>query len=131
RIILAKPLTFVNEAGKSIYQIKEGYQIDSSEMIVISDDADLTLGKLRIAGKGGDGGHKGLRSIIQSLKTMEIPRLRVGVGRPEGNMELRNYVLEEFASLERQIIKEVIERASQAIRVIITQGMQEAMRKYN
>jgi PTH1 family peptidyl-tRNA hydrolase len=131
RIILAKPLTFVNEAGKSIYQFKEGYQIEPSEMIVISDDADLTLGKLRLASKGGDGGHKGLRSIIQSLKTMEVPRLRVGIGRPDDDMELKDYVLQEFASLERQIIKEAIERASQAIETMIFQGIQKAMKEYN
>jgi len=80
RVILAKPLTFVNEAGRSLYQIKEGYQIEPSKMIIISDDVDLKLGKLRIASKGGDGGHKGLRSIIESLQTREIPRLRVGIG---------------------------------------------------
>jgi len=130
-VILARPLTFVNEAGKSICQIKESYQIDPSEMIVISDDADLTLGRLRIAGKGGDGGHKGLRSIIQALKTEEIPRLRVGIGRPEGDMELRDYVLEEFAPQEREVIEEVIERASQAIEAIILQGIQKAMKEYN
>ncbi|RLE07589.1 aminoacyl-tRNA hydrolase, partial [Candidatus Aerophobetes bacterium] len=131
RVILAKPLTFVNEAGRSLYQIKEGYQIEPSKMIIISDDVDLKLGKLRIASKGGDGGHKGLRSIIESLQTREIPRLRVGIGRPEGEMELRDYVLEEFTPPQRQVIEEAIERASQAIRVMITQGIQEAMREYN
>jgi len=131
RIILAKPLTFVNEAGRSISRIKEGYQMDTSEMIVISDDADLTLGKIRIATKGGDGGHKGLRSIIQSLGTKEIPRLRIGIGRPEGRMELRDYVLQEFSSHQKQVIEEAIERASQAIEVIILQGIQEAMNRYN
>jgi len=131
RVILAKPLTFVNEAGRCIYQLKENYQMDTSELIVVSDDADLSLGKLRIASRGGDGGHKGLKSIIQSLRTEEIPRLRIGIGRPESNMELRDYVLEEFTSEQRQIIEEATERASQAIEVIILQGIQEAMMEYN
>ncbi len=131
RVILAKPLTFVNEAGKSIYQIKEDYGIEPFETMIISDDADLRLGKLRIAGSGGDGGHRGLRSIIQTLQTKEIPRLRIGIGRPEDRMELRDYVLTEFTPPERQIIEETIERACQVIRVMITRGLGEAMGKYN
>jgi len=130
-VLLAKPLTFVNAAGISLFQIKQKCEINLENIMVISDDVDLELGKLRLACKGGDGGHKGLRSIIQSLQTEEFPRLRIGIGRPEESVDLKEYVLGEFASSEKKIIEEAINRASQAVKMVIEQGIDEAMRHFN
>ncbi len=130
-VILAKPLTFVNVAGESLYQIKQSYRLTCQDLILISDDVDLDLGRLRIGSKGGDGGHKGLRSVIRSLGTNLIPRLRIGIGRPSEEGDLKEYVLGEFKVSEKEVIEAAINRASEAIETIISQGIDKAMSKYN
>ena len=99
--------------------------------MVISDDINLEPGQLRISRSGSDGGHRGLRSIIESLGTEEFPRLRIGVGMPGGKKELVDYVLSEFREREWEIIEQAIERATQALGVIIVGGIDKAMREYN
>ena len=99
--------------------------------MVISDDVNLELGKLRLARRGGDGGHKGLRSIIEFLGTEEFPRLRIGIDRPEQKIELKEYVLGEFTFREKKVIEETISRASQAVEMVIRQGIDETMKHYN
>jgi len=99
--------------------------------MVISDDVNLELGKLRLARRGGDGGHKGLRSIIEFLGTEEFPRLRLGIDRPEEKVELKEYVLGEFSFREKKVIEEAINRASQAVEMVIGQGIDETMKYYN
>lgn len=130
-VILAKPLTFVNAAGESLYQIKQSYRVNCKDIILISDDVDLDLGRLRIAGEGGDGGHKGLKSVIRSLGTNLIPRLRIGIGRPNEEVDLKEYVLGEFNAREKKVIEAAIDRASEGIETIISQGIDKAMNKYN
>ncbi|MCD6317491.1 aminoacyl-tRNA hydrolase [Candidatus Aerophobetes bacterium] len=130
-IILCKPLTFVNESGASLKEVKAYYQLNLEDIIVISDDADLPLGRIRIAKRGGSGGHKGLKSIIQSLETENFPRLRIGIGRPSEKMGLRDYVLEEFTPLEWEIMELIIQKVTLAIETIFTQGLDEAMQEYN
>jgi PTH1 family peptidyl-tRNA hydrolase len=130
-VILAKPLTFVNAAGESLYQIKQSYRVNCGDIILISDDVDLDLGRLRISSKGGDGGHKGLRSVIRSLGTNLIPRLRIGIGRPNEEVNLKEFVLGEFNAREKKVMEVAIDRASQAIEMIISQGIDKTMSKYN
>ena len=131
KILLAKPLTFVNEAGKSLAEIKRGYGLSIQDILILGDDADLELGKLRISKKGGDGGHKGLRSIIQSLGTEEFPRLRVGIGRPGQDEDIIQFVLGEFTSREKKIVQDAVERAAQAAKVLVSHSIEEAMTQYN
>lgn len=131
QVFLVKPLTFVNAAGISLFQIKQKHETSLEDIMVISDDVDLELAKLRLARKGGDGGHKGLRSIIEFLGTEEFPRLRIGIGRPRQKIELKEYVLGEFTSREKKIIEEAISKASQAVEMVIRQGIDETMRHYN
>jgi len=131
QVFLVKPLTFVNAAGISLFQIKQKHEISLKDIMVISDDVDLELGKLRLARKGGDGGHKGLRSIIEFLGTEEFLRLRIGIGRPQEKIELKEYVLGEFTSREKKIIEEAISKAGQAVEMVIRQGIDETMRHYN
>ena len=130
KILLAKPLTFVNEAGKSLIEIRRGYNLRTQDILVINDDADLELGRLRISKKGGDGGHKGLRSIIESLGIQEVPRLRVGIGRPEEE-DLTQFVLGEFTPQEKKVITDTVDRAAQAVGVLLKQSIEETMRQYN
>jgi len=131
KIILVKPLCFVNEAGKSLYEVKQNYEVKNQDIIVISDDVDLERGRIRITAGGGDGGHKGLRSIVQCLGTSNIPRIRIGIGRPEEKIGLRDYVLGKFTLQEREMIEESIRRATEAIKVIVLEGIEEAMREFN
>ena len=131
RIVLVKPLTFVNRSGISLVQILNSYGLDPVDIVVISDDINLQPGQLRISRSGSDGGHRGLRSIIESLGTEEFPRLRIGVGMPGGEKELVDYVLSEFREREWKIIEQAIERAIQALGVIVVGGIDKAMREYN
>jgi len=130
-VFLVKPLTFVNAAGVSLLQLKQKYKTSLEDIMVISDDVNLELGKLRLARRGGDGGHKGLRSIIEFLETEEFPRLRIGIDRPAQKIELKEYVLGEFTFREKKVIEETISRASQAVEMVIKQGIDETMKLYN
>lgn len=130
-VFLVKPLTLVNAAGVSLLQLKQKHKTSLEDIMVISDDVNLELGKLRLARKGGDGGHKGLRSIIESLGTEEFPRLRIGIDRPQQKIELKGYVLGEFTLREKKVIEETISRASQAVEMVIRQGIDETMKLYN
>ncbi len=130
-VFLVKPLTFVNAAGVSLLLLKQKHKTSLEEIVVISDDVNLELGKLRLARRGGDGGHKGLRSIIEFLGTKEFPRLRIGIDRPGQKIELKEFVLGEFSCREKKVIEETISRASQAVEVVIRQGIDEAMKLYN
>ncbi len=130
-IFLVKPLTLVNAAGVSLLQLKQKHEVSLEDIMVISDDVNLELGKLRLARRGGDGGHKGLRSIIEFLGTEEFPRLRLGIDRPEEKVELKEYVLGEFTFRENKVIEETISRASQAVEMVIRQGIDETMKHYN
>ena len=130
-VFLVKPLTLVNAAGVSLLQLKQKHEVSLEDIMVISDDVNLELGKLRLARRGGDGGHKGLRSIIEFLGTEEFPRLRLGIDRPEQKIELQEYVLGEFTFREKKVIEEAINRASQAVEMVIRQGIDETMKHYN
>ncbi len=130
-VFLVKPLTLVNAAGLSLLQLKQKHKISLEDIMVISDDVNLELGKLRLARRGGDGGHKGLRSIIEFLETEEFPRLRIGIDRPEQKIELKEYVLGEFTFREKKVIEEAINEASQAVGMLIRQGIDETMKLYN
>lgn len=130
-VFLVKPLTLVNAAGISLLQLKQKHEVSLEDIMVISDDVNLELGKLRLARRGGDGGHKGLRSIIEFLGTEEFPRLRLGIDRPEEKVELKEYVLGEFTFREKKVIEETISRASQAVEMVIRQGIDETMKHYN
>ncbi len=130
-VFLVKPLTFVNAAGISLLQLRQKHKTSLEDIMVISDDVNLELGKLRLARRGGDGGHKGLRSIIEFLGTEEFPRLRLGIDRPDGKVELQEYVLGEFTFREKKVIEEAINRASQAVEMVIRHGIDETMKHYN
>jgi len=130
-VFLVKPLTLVNAAGVSLLQLKQKHEVSLEDIMVISDDVNLELGKLRLARRGGDGGHKGLRSIIEFLGTEEFPRLRLGIDRPEEKVELKEYVLGEFTFREKKVIEETISRASQAVEMVIRQGIDETMKHCN
>ena len=130
-IILAQPLTFMNNSGVAAASLVKGLKVPLKNLIVVCDDIDLPIGRIRIRRKGGSGGHKGLESIIQNLKSNEFPRLRLGIGRPPQGMDPKEYVLQDFTREENLLVKEAIDRAGEALIFLVEEGITPAMNKYN
>lgn len=129
KVILLKPLTYMNLSGESIREISNFYKIDNKNIIVIYDDISLDVGRMRIRPKGSAGGHNGIKSIIANLGTEEFPRIKVGVGQPKGN--LVSHVLGKFSKEERDILEKVIEASEKAALCIMDKGANDAMNKFN
>jgi PTH1 family peptidyl-tRNA hydrolase len=131
-VVLAKPMTYMNNSGLAAGWLARYYKIPHNRVLVIYDDIALPLGRLRIRGKGSDGGHNGLTSIIQHLGTQHFPRLRIGVDRPVqvGHRQI-DWVLGRFTKEERLVMDEVIPRATEAIEAVLRDGIDRAMNRYN
>ena len=129
--LLAKPQTFMNLSGKAVAPLARFYKIPPERLLVVYDDLDLPLGKLRLRPKGGHGGHKGMRSVIESLGTQEFPRLRVGIGRPPGRMDAADYVLHPFTKAELEVVEPALERGVDGILRWIENGLNDAMNFVN
>jgi len=134
KIILARPQTFMNESGRAVFAIAFFYKIKADDIWVIYDDLDLPLGKIRIRLGGSSGGHKGVQSIIDNLKTDNFVRFRIGIT-PTGPGALKipaeKFVLQKFRKGEKENIIKTIHRAAEAIRFALKKGIKEAMNKYN
>lgn len=128
-VVLAKPLSFMNLSGQAVQAFAAFYKVTTSDLLVIVDDAELPLGRLRARKAGGAGGHNGLKSVIDCLGTQEFPRLRVGVGRGPG--ELANHVLGRFRAEEQDVISAAVRRAADATEVFIAKGIEPAMNAFN
>lgn len=131
RIILLKPQTFMNLSGRSVSELISFYKVKPEDVIVIHDDMDLPLGKIRLRNKGSAGGHNGMRSIIADLGTEDFWRLKFGVGRPPAGWDPARYVLSAFTENEIQLLEESLERAEKAISLWITGDSVKAMNLYN
>jgi len=137
QLLLAKPKTFVNLSGDTVACLVRKHKIPLSDLLVIYDDLDLPLGKIRLRQSGGSGGHKGMNSIISALGSEDFPRIRVGIGRPQVEEQsiseeaIVNYVLSDFSPQEEATIKPVIATVSEAIDCFLTQGIVAAMSKFN
>lgn len=132
KCILAKPQTYMNLSGECVRELLNFYKADGTrELIVISDDVSLEPGQLRIRKKGSAGGHNGLKNIIAHLGHDQFIRVRIGVGEKPGNRDLADYVLSRFLPKEREAVEESQDRAVEAIRMILEQGADAAMNRYN
>ncbi len=131
RVVLAKPITFMNESGLAVVQLMRYFKVPLEQLLVISDDLDLPLGALRIRPGGGPGGQKGVASIIKRLGTDQFARMRLGIGRPPGQMDPADYVLEKFLPSELEIQKMVLDQAGQAARSFVLDGLTPTMNKFN
>ena len=129
KVVLLKPLTYMNLSGQSIAPAANFYKIPADHVIVISDDISLPLGKLRVRGSGSAGGHNGLKNIIAHLGTDAFPRVKVGVGAPEH--DIVDWVIGPFTANERKVIDGVLDRALGAAECIITDGVSAAQNRYN
>ncbi|MDU7066425.1 MAG: aminoacyl-tRNA hydrolase [Clostridium perfringens] len=129
KVILLKPLTYMNLSGESIRELANFYKLEDNEIIVVYDDISLDIGRLRIREKGSAGGHNGIKSIIQNLGGDKFPRVKVGVGQPKDN--LVNHVLGKFSKEDREHIEKVIPVVSDAIVEIVKNDAKESMNKFN
>ncbi len=131
RVILAKPQTYVNESGQAVGAAARFYKVTAGHVLVIYDDLDLPQGTIRLRPRGSAGGHNGIKSIIDHLGTQGFPRVRVGIGRPPGQMEPKDYVLQDFGDDERAAMQEVYDRVGEAVETFICHGIREAMNEFN
>lgn len=128
-VILAKPMTYMNNSGTAIAALVNRFEIPLTELCVVYDDVHLDIGVIRIRQKGSDGGQKGMQSIIHHLGTTAFPRLRIGIGEPVGH--LVDYVLTEFSETEEIEIGHTIERAVDAVETFVTDDILTAMNRFN
>ncbi len=131
KVVLVKPMTYMNKSGDSTLQIVRFFQLEASDVLVICDDMNLPLGKLRWRASGSAGGQKGLADILQKLGTDKVPRLRMGVGRPPGQMDPANWVLSRFRSDERDSVEHMRLIAADSAEICLTEGITSAMNRYN
>lgn len=131
KIILLKPQTYMNSSGESVIKFKNFYKIPDENVIVIYDDIDLDIGEIRIRKKGSAGTHNGMKSVIEQLHTENFPRVRVGIGKPEGRISLVDYVIGKISNTEIDDLNKGIEKATEALKELIKNGIDVAMNKYN
>ena len=129
-VMVAKPLTYMNLSGDAVRLLVNAYLESTEEVMVVYDDIDLPLGKLRIRPSGSSGTHNGMRSIVQTLGSERFPRLRVGIGAADGG-RLRDYVLDEFTPEEQPIVDRAIERAVDALLLFARGDLKRAMNEFN
>jgi len=130
-VVMAKPQTFMNLSGEAAQKLARFFKIVPDDMIVIHDDLDLPFGHIRIKSGGGDGGHKGIRSIIEHIGSPDFVRIRMGIGKPLIKEAVEGYVLERFTEGEMKQLPEVVTRGSQAVVEVISSGTQVAMNTFN
>ncbi len=130
-ILLVKPQAFMNLSGPPVAAWLERLGLPTARLVVIHDDLDLPLGRLRVSARAGPGGHRGVASIQAALGTQSFPRVRVGIGRPGEGQEASDRVLEAFAPEELPLVGVVIDRAAEAVRILITDGLASAMNRCN
>lgn len=130
KVILAQPLTYMNNSGRSVAKLVNKYNVSLEDLVVIYDDLDLPTGKLRVKSKGSSGGHNGIQSIMDNLNSEEINRIRIGIGRPL-DLPVTEYVLREFSKEQQKRVEETFEIIEQVIVEIIKNGAESAMNKFN
>ena len=130
-VILIKPMAFMNLSGPPVLKIANYFKILCEDMLVIHDDIDLAFGRLKINEKGGDGGHKGVRSLMDAFGGGDFVRLRIGVGRPEAGINAADYVLNGFSAKEKEVLDQIITKARDAVVTILCKGTKEGMNRFN
>ncbi len=138
RIVLAKPRTFMNLSGQSATGLVHSFHIPVENLVVVYDDVDLPLGRLRVRSSGGSGGHNGVKSILGALGNDRFPRVRVGIGRPEyagdaawSEESLIEYVLGRFGSDEETVIEQAVAKVTDVLDCIVADGVDAAMNRFN
>ncbi len=130
KALVLKPETYVNESGRAVRAAMDWCRVEPQDVLVVCDDFNLALGRLRARGQGSSGGHHGLDSIIGSLGTADVPRLRIGIGTAQGGRD-RDFVLSTFSSAERPVVEEAVRRAARAVEVWLKSGIESCQNQFN
>lgn len=131
KLILAKPQTFMNLSGQSVQGLAHFYKIPNENLIILSDDLDLPFGTIRIRASGGPGGQRGLGNILEKLGSRDVPRLRIGIGRPPGRMDPAKYVLQGFSRDEAKSLSGILDHGADAVFAFVDHGLNKAMNEFN
>jgi PTH1 family peptidyl-tRNA hydrolase len=131
RCLLALPQTYMNRSGEAVRRLLSFTDLDPASLVVVHDDMDLPLGRLRLRRGGGAGGHRGIASIIEHLGSPDFTRLKIGVGRPPAGVPAEGYVLQEFAAAERDPLRDALARGVSALEVYLDRGLEAAMNACN
>lgn len=126
-VLLAEPETYMNLSGRAVFRLMSYFALNAADLLVIHDDLDLPLGRLKFVAKGGAGGHRGIASIINTIHTPEFLRLKVGIGRPQYGETVEHYVLSPFYPAERDTVAIMVERAADAVEALLVSGLNQAM----
>lgn len=130
KVILVKPMTFMNRSGEAVGNTINFFHVGIEDLIVVHDDLDLSLGRLRFKRRGGDGGHQGVRSIIESTGENIFLRLKVGIGRPPQGMDPAEFVLTSFDGTQQSQLGGILSRAAESLQVVLLKGVEAAMNQY-
>ena len=125
-VVVAKPRTYMNESGRHVGPLAKFYSVSPADVIVIHDELDIDFGKIRLKLGGGEGGHNGLRSVVNALGTKDFQRVRIGIGRPPGRKDPADFVLENFSAAERKELSAICEQAADATELLIETGLEPA-----
>ncbi len=125
KIVLAKPLTFMNRSGFAVRELVSWYKIGPQDLLIIYDDMDLPCGKLRLRRKGSAGSHNGMKSVVEQLGTQEFPRLRIGIGRPPGPMDPIAFVLGKFTEEEQTVLEQAVMNSTEAVKIWAAEGFEK------
>jgi PTH1 family peptidyl-tRNA hydrolase len=131
QVILVKPQIFMNNSGQSVDLVARFYDLDPSQLLIVYDDMALELGKLRVRPGGSAAGHKGIRDIMDRLRTDQIPRLRLGIGAALSGQDARNYVLSPFKRGEEKIVEDMVAEAVRCVRMVLDDGLEATMNRFN
>jgi PTH1 family peptidyl-tRNA hydrolase len=131
KLILAKPLTFMNLAGGAVVALAQFFKVPVERVIAVHDELDVPFGQVRAKRGGGEGGHNGLRSMSKSLAGKEYARVRFGIGRPPGRQDPADYVLSDFSGAERKELEFLVDRAADVVEAVVLEGVEWAQNKYH
>src|SRR5512147_1578799 len=126
QVILAKPMTFMNRSGEAVQNATHFFRLGMEDLVVVHDDLDLPFGRLRYKRRGGDGGHQGIRSIIERTGGDNFLRLKVGIGRPPQGVDPAGYVLEGFSKIERSLLDQILSQGAESLKIMLLEGLEKA-----
>ena len=130
RVVLAKPMSFMNLSGGPVTALRDFYKVPTANVVAVHDELDIDYGVLRLKLGGGDNGHNGLKSMTKAMGA-EYHRVRFGIGRPPGRMQVADFVLKDFSSAERKELDYFVDRAADAVECLVTEGLERAQSAYN
>ena len=130
RVVFVKPLTFMNRSGEAVRGVADFFGLTTEDLVVLHDDLDLPFGRLRFKQRGGDGGHQGVRSIIERMGGNHFLRLKIGIGRPPQGMNPADYVLDVFDENEQSLLDQILSQAAEAVTVLLLEGLEKAMNQF-